>query len=155
MNLDDDDDTVDPEEEVPTSTGGEARFAAVDVKSGEERYNLLLTLTCKLLRFDEGENKWKERGQGEVKILESKNAAKTHTLLVRREIIGKIAAQHALGPGLTLKPHPKSEKSFIWSTPADLSDDPAGIPETFLIVFPTEDAAQQFKLVFNTVTASR
>src|SRR3989338_2078480 len=65
MNLSDDD-NVDPQEEVPTSTGGEAKFAAVEVKSGEEQYNVLLSLTkCKLMRFAEGENKGKERGQGD------------------------------------------------------------------------------------------
>jgi Ran-binding protein 1 len=151
MDLSDNDD-INPEEEVPTSTGGEAKFAAVEVKSGEEQYTCLLALQkCKLMRFDEGENKWKERGTGDVKILESRSNKKQHTLLVRREIIGKIGAQHSISAGMTLKAAPKSDKVLIWSTPADYSDDPDGIPETFLVQFPTAEAAEQFKQVFNTV----
>ena len=151
MNLSDDD-NVDPQEEVPTSTGGEAKFAAVEVKSGEEQYNVLLSLTkCKLMRFDEGENKWKERGQGEVKILENKNNSKIHTLLVRREVIGKIGAQHQIVAGMKCKATPKSDKVVIWSTAADFSDDPDGIPESFLINFPTNEAAAQFRSVFAAV----
>jgi Ran-binding protein 1 len=152
MNLSDDDDDVNVQEEVPTSTGGEAKFAAVEVKSGEEQYNVLLALSkCKLMRFDEGENRWKERGQGEVKILESKANRKLHTLLVRREVIGKIGAQHQIVAGMKCQSTPKSDKVVIWSTAADYSDDPEGIPETFLINFPTLEAAAQFKSVFAAV----
>lgn len=154
MNLSDDD-NIDPQEEVPTSTGGEAKFAAVEVKSGEEQFNVLLALQkCKLMRFDEGENKWKERGQGEVKILESKANNKIHTLLVRREVIGKIGAQHNIVAGMKCQSTPKSDKVVIWSTSADYSDDPEGIPETFLINFPSSEAAEQFKSVFTTVANS-
>src|SRR3989338_7852566 len=101
MNLSDDD-NVDPQEEAPTSTGGEAKFAAVEVKSGEEQYNVLLSLT-----------------KCEVKILENKNNSKIHTLLVRREVIGKIGAQHQIVAGMKCQATPKSDKVVIWSTAAD------------------------------------
>lgn len=156
MNLSDDDQDVNPEEEVPTSLGGEAKFAAVEVRSGEEAYNCLLALQkCKLMRFDEGENKWKERGTGDLKILEGKANNKIHTILFRREIIGKIAAQHPLAAGMSLKAHPKSEKAWIWSTTHDTSDDVDGIPETFICNFPTPEAAEQFKAVFQTVVGGK
>lgn len=153
MNIASDDDDNELDVEIPTSDGGAAKFAAVEVKSGEEKYNMLLSLKCRLMRHDEGENAWKERGQGEVRVLESKADNKRHTLLVRREVIGKIAAQHSLLPGMSLKPIPNSDKGFCWSTKADYSDDAEGIPETFLIRFASSELAEQFRSVFNTVVA--
>jgi Ran-binding protein 1 len=148
-----DDDNV--EAEVNPSMGGEARFAAVSIASGEEQFNLLLKLKCQLMRFDDGENTWKRRGEGEIKILESKTNANSHTVLVRREVIGKIAAQHHIVAGMKLKPHPSSDRVFVWSTPSDFSDDEDGIPETFMVKFAESEQAQQFKSVFETLLAGK
>lgn len=43
-------------EEMAVSDGGAARFAAVDIKNGEEKFNIIWQDAAKLLRFDEGEN---------------------------------------------------------------------------------------------------
>lgn len=143
------------EAEVNPSIGGEAKFAKVEIASGEELFNQLLKLKCHLMRFDDGENKWKERGQGEVKILERKNNSNSHTLLVRRDVIGKIAAQHHLTSGMKLQAHPSSDKVLIWATAKDYSDDEDGIPEKFLIKFAEAESAAQFKSVWETVLAGK
>ena len=70
-----------------------------------------------------------------------------------REGDAGVSAQHALVQGMSLRAHPSSDKALIWATPADYSDDAAGIPETFCVRFPTNDAADQFKSVFNTIVA--
>lgn len=139
-------------EEVAVSDGGAAKFAAVDIKSGEEKYNILVKLKAKLWRFDEGENQWKERGQGEAKILEHKEKNTKHVFLLRRDGTGKLGAQHDILPPMKLKPNVGSEKSWVWSTTADFSDDDEGQPETFAIRFATKEMADEFKRYWDAVT---
>mmetsp|Transcript_23614 Transcript_23614/g.27337 ORF Transcript_23614/g.27337 Transcript_23614/m.27337 type:complete len:155 (+) Transcript_23614:46-510(+) len=136
------------EEEIGVSDGGEARFAAVDVKSGEEKYDLEWSDKVKISRFDEGENQWKERGQGEAKVLRKKDDATSFLFIVRRDGIGKLAAQHLLVKGMKIKRHPSNEKFVIWTAPKDYSDDDEGFEETFLCRFGSKDAADAFILLF-------
>lgn len=129
-------------EEVAVSDGGAARFAAVEIDNGEGRFNLKWEATGKLLRFDEGENAWKERGQGTAKIMQEKDAADRYMFVFRREAIGKLAAQHYLYKDMTVTLHPQSEKAILWSSFKDFTDDEEGFPEKFVMRFGTTDAAQ-------------
>lgn len=141
------------DEEVKVTDGGAARFAAVDTKSGEEKYELLLELKGKLYRFDEGENQWKERGQGPARILRHKEQQHRHFFILRREGIGKLGAYHELVRGIKLQPYSGSDKAFVWTAPKDFSDDDEGYEEAFAIRFATKDMAAQFAACFNKIVA--
>lgn len=132
------------EEEVGVSDGGAARFAEVDVKSGEEKWDLVWTEKAKLSRFDEGENQWKERGQGDAKILRHKQNPSHFMFILRREGIGKLAAQHDLVKGMKIKRHPQNDKYVLWTAPKDYSDDDEGYEEAFLGRFASKELADGF-----------
>lgn len=128
-------------EEIAVSDGGAARFAAVEVTNGEERYNVMWESPAKLLRFDEGENAWKERGQGTAKILQSKEDSGRYTFIFRREAIGKLAAHHRLFKDMKARVHPQSDKAITWMAFKDYTDDDEGFPESFVMRFPSKEAA--------------
>lgn len=130
-------------EEVAVSDGGAARFAAVDVKSGEEKFNVIWQDTAKLLRFDEGENQWKERGQGTAKVLQRKDDGGKYMFLFRREGIGKLAAQHYLLKGMKIAKHKQGEKFIIWTAFKDFTDDEEGFPENFTMRMSSKEAADK------------
>lgn len=130
-------------EEIAVSDGGQARFAAVDVKSGEEKFNITWEEQGKLLRFDDGENQWKERGHGTAKILQKKDEPSLSMFVFRREGVGKIAAQHYLVSGMSAKLHPKNEKFVLWSAFKDTTDDEEGFPEKFILQMPSKELASK------------
>lgn len=139
------------EEELTVSDGGAARFAAVEVSSGEEKYDLVWKEKGKIMRFDEGENQWKERGQGDAKILRSKEDPKRYMFILRREGIGKLAAQHDLVKGMSIKRHSQSEKHLFWYAPKDYSDDDEGYEEQFLIRFASKEICDAFVREFEAI----
>jgi hypothetical protein len=153
MDIDDNDhnDLVE-EEELPVSDGGAAKFAKVETKNGEDAYTEVVKVKGKLFRFDEGENQWKERGDGDAKILRSKENEDRHIFIMRRDGIGKIAAQHNIMKGMKLNPV-QNEKSFRWMTLFDFADEEEGAPEMFIIRFKTVDDANKFRDVFNMASA--
>ena len=59
---------------------------------------------AKLFRFDSGSNEWKERGTGEVRLLQHKQTTKVR-LVMRRDKTLKVCANH-LSPYLLLYPLP-------------------------------------------------
>lgn len=130
-------------EEIDVSDGGTALFAAVDVKSGEEEFNLIWECQGKLLRFDEGENQWKERGQGTAKILQRRDNKGKSMFVFRREGIGKLAAQHYLVKGMSAKIHPQNEKTVLWSAFKDVTDDEEGYPENFVLRCASKEQANE------------
>lgn len=148
---DHDDNGLLDEPELSVSDGGVAKFAAIEVKSGEEQYDLICNLKSKILRFDEGENQWKERGQGDARILQHKHSKK-FLFIHRREGTGKLSAQHALVPGMSLKANPSSDKVWVWGTARDYSDDDEGFPETFCVKFASKELADQFRAAFEAAT---
>lgn len=130
-------------EEIEVSDGGKALFAAVEVKNGEENFNTVWEAQGKLLRFDEGENMWKERGQGVAKILQRKDDKGKSMFVFRREGIGKLAAQHYLVKGMSAKTHPQNEKSVLWRAFKDVTDDDEGFPESFILRCTTKELANE------------
>ena len=68
------------------------------MKSGEEDETVLFEHRAKLYRYD---NEWKERGLGDIKILQH-NKTKKVRILMRREQVMKICANHLLAPQMTL-----------------------------------------------------
>ena len=137
------------EEELPVDEGGVGpKLAHVETKSGEEQYDELCKVKAKIWRFDEGENVWKERGQGDAKVLRDKVNKKKYVFIFRREGIGKLAAFHAIVPGMMIKPFQGNEKNLMWATLKDYTDDEEGFPEKFIMKFSAKEIADEFRLAF-------
>jgi RanBP1 domain len=112
------------------------------VKTGEENEDIKFSERCKLFRFFE--NEWKERGIGNIKILKNKDTGK-HRILMRREQIHKLCANHAITPELELKVTAK-ENQIIWAA-NDFSEEQVQL-EKFLVRFKHVEQARKFREAF-------
>uniref|UniRef100_A0A6Q2Y8M7 E3 SUMO-protein ligase RanBP2 n=1 Tax=Esox lucius TaxID=8010 RepID=A0A6Q2Y8M7_ESOLU len=117
----------------------------VDVKTGEEEEEEMFCNRAKLFRFDAETKEWKERGIGLVKILKHNTSGKVR-LLMRREQVLKICANHYITPDMLLKPNAGSDKSWVW-TAIDYADEEPRT-EQLAIRYKTSDEALLFKMKF-------
>jgi len=117
----------------------------VDVKTGEEEEEEMFCKRAKLFRFDSETKEWKERGVGSIKILKHKSSRKVR-LLMRREQVLKICANHYINTDMALKPNAGSDKSWVWYA-MDYADE---MPKTeqLAIRFKTAEDAVLFKVKF-------
>ncbi|XP_063069341.1 E3 SUMO-protein ligase RanBP2 isoform X2 [Engraulis encrasicolus] len=117
----------------------------VDVKTGEEEEEEMFCNRAKLFRFDTEAKEWKERGIGSLKILKHKTSGKVR-LLMRREQVLKICANHYITADMILKPNAGSDKSWVWYA-MDYADE---MPRTeqLAVRFKTADEAALFKTKF-------
>ena len=72
---------------------------------------------------------WKERGVGDIKIL-LHNETKRCRVVMRREQIHKLCANHYITAGMELKENAGSDRSWVWSVDADFAD---GVPKNELL----------------------
>ena len=124
----------------------------VECRTGEEGEEVLFCERCKLFRYDGETSQWKERGIGDIKILRNASSGK-YRVLMRREQIFKLCANHVISADMELKPFPNSDKSWLWTTFADFSEDVAGA-ETLAARFKTKEIASRFKETFNDAVQS-
>lgn len=117
----------------------------VDVKTGEEEEEEMFCNRAKLYRFDVETKEWKERGIGNVKILKHNTKGKVR-LLMRREQVLKICANHYITADMLLKPNAGSDKSWVWNAIDYADEEPK--PEQLAIRFKTVDEAALFKSKF-------
>uniref|UniRef100_A0A673AUW6 E3 SUMO-protein ligase RanBP2 n=1 Tax=Sphaeramia orbicularis TaxID=375764 RepID=A0A673AUW6_9TELE len=117
----------------------------VDVKTGEEEEEEMFCNRAKLYRFDAETKEWKERGIGNVKILKHSTKGKVR-LLMRREQVLKICANHYITTDMLLKPNSGSDKSWVWNAIDYADEEPK--PEQLAIRFKTVDEASLFKAKF-------
>ena len=68
-----------------------------------------------------GTKQWKERGVGDIKIL-LHNETKRSRVVMRREQIHKLCANHYITADMDLKKNQGSDRSWVWSVEADFSD---------------------------------
>lgn len=121
----------------------------VHVPTGEDQEDQLMKLRAKLYRFDGAADppEWKERGTGDVKLLQHKE--KRHIRLVmRRDRTLKVCANHYIQPWMLLKPMKGSERAWMYLVQADYADDEAKA-ETLAIRFANADNAKKFKVSFD------
>uniref|UniRef100_A0A7M4FB55 E3 SUMO-protein ligase RanBP2 n=1 Tax=Crocodylus porosus TaxID=8502 RepID=A0A7M4FB55_CROPO len=116
----------------------------IEVKTGEEDEEEFFCNRAKLFRFVESKE-WKERGIGNVKILRHKISGKFR-LLMRREQVLKICANHYINTDMKLKPNADSDKTFVWHA-VDYADE-LPKPEQLAIRFKTPEEAMLFKCKF-------
>jgi len=88
--------------------------------TGEENEVCLFVNRCKMFRYDA--TQWKERGLGELKIL-SNTLTGHRRLVMRRDQIHKLCANHAIVPGMEIKAMKGSTKAFVWQAYGDISDE--------------------------------
>lgn len=117
----------------------------IEVKTGEEDEEEFFCNRAKLFRFDGESKEWKERGIGNVKILRHKTSGKIR-LLMRREQVLKICANHYISPDMKLTPNAGSDRSFVWHA-LDYADE-LPKPEQLAIRFKTPEEAALFKCKF-------
>ncbi|XP_030313476.1 E3 SUMO-protein ligase RanBP2-like isoform X2 [Calypte anna] len=117
----------------------------IEVKTGEEDEEEFFCNRAKLFRFDAESKEWKERGIGNVKILKHKVSGKFR-LLMRRDQVLKICANHYINTDMKLTPNAGSDKSFVWHA-LDYADE-LPKPEQLAIRFKTPEEAMVFKSKF-------
>lgn len=99
-----------------------------------------------MFRFVAETNEWKERGFGTLKILKHKQTGKMRVLM-RRDNILKICANHYITPLMKLEQNVGSDKSWVYSVGADFSEE-SSIPETFAVRLGNVETAKEFKAKF-------
>ena len=119
----------------------------VECRTGEEDQEVLFCERCKLFRYDSGTSQWKERGVGDIKILLNPSSER-HRILMRREHVLKICANHVITSEMQLKPSPKSERAWLWTTLGDFSEETT-TAETLAVRFKCNEVANIFKEVFD------
>mmetsp|Transcript_876 Transcript_876/g.1265 ORF Transcript_876/g.1265 Transcript_876/m.1265 type:complete len:210 (-) Transcript_876:216-845(-) len=146
--------TEEPKEEESTATFEPiVKLEEVDVKSGEEDEEVLVSLRSKLFIFGEtlldkgtGKKSWRERGIGEAKILRHKEHQRLRVLM-RQEKTMKVIANHAVDPRIKLEPNAGSDRSWVWS-----AFDFAGgelVETVFALRFADSEVADKFKVAFD------
>ncbi|KAL9963475.1 hypothetical protein ACROYT_G026986 [Oculina patagonica] len=118
----------------------------IDVKTGEEDEEVMFSHRAKLYRFVSEDKQWKERGVGDIKLLRNRQSGKMRVLM-RRDQVLKICANHQITTDMKLQPNAGSEKSWVWSTLADFSEQECNA-EQLAVRFKSEDIAKQFKETF-------
>ena len=145
-----------PEEEEDNTLAGDDSYQGpyfepaiplpekVEVVTGEEEETILYGAWAKLFRFTESQ--WKERGLGEIKILHHKATGRVR-IVMRREQVHKVCANHSLSPEMTIKFKSPSEKKVLTWQAMDFAE---GQPqmEQLCAKFKSEDIALQFKEKF-------
>jgi len=124
----------------------------VATKTGEEDDIVLFKMRAKLFRFESTSSEWKERGTGDVRLLEHKESKKVR-LVMRRDKTLKVCANHAISPEMKLQPNIGSDRSWVWKVAADYAESPP-TAETLAIRFANSDNAGQFKVAFEAAQAS-
>lgn len=110
----------------------------IDVKTGEEDEDLLYVHRAKLYRMSE-KGEWKERGLGNVKILQHKQT-KHLRVVMRREKVLKICLNYVLNADVIYKP--KDEKSWLFVV-HDFSEGES-VLERFALRFKNVEVAKAF-----------
>jgi hypothetical protein len=120
------------------------------MKSWDEDAVILFLQRAKLYRFDGSIKQWKERGVGDMKILQHPETKKVR-LIMRRDQILKLCCNHYLAENMQLM-QLETERLWMWFTPSDFSDDKPQ-PEQFAIRFKCAERGIEFKRVFDECVA--
>ncbi|EST05626.1 Ran binding domain protein [Kalmanozyma brasiliensis GHG001] len=118
----------------------------VETKTHEEDEEVTFKMRAKLFRFDKDAKEWKERGTGDVRLLEHKQTHKVR-LVMRRDKTLKVCANHYVTSDMKLSPNVGSDRSWVYNVAADVADGEA-TAETLAIRFANSENANGFKDAF-------
>ncbi|XP_065887549.1 ranBP2-like and GRIP domain-containing protein 3 [Dysidea avara] len=121
--------------------------SSFDATSGEENEDCLFTYKAKLFRYDGSLKVWKDWGIGIIKILKNKTSGKGRVLMQREQVL-KLCCNHYIVPGMVLRPGSYADRSWVWFTSADLSEDTPQ-EETLCVKFKHAETASEFKKTFD------
>uniref|UniRef100_UPI00398E5AB3 E3 SUMO-protein ligase RanBP2 isoform X2 n=1 Tax=Pristiophorus japonicus TaxID=55135 RepID=UPI00398E5AB3 len=124
----------------------------IDVSTGEENEQVIFCHRAKLYRYDKEVSQWKERGIGDLKILQNYDSKKVR-IVMRRDQVLKICANHWLTPEVRIEPMKGTEKAFIWSV-MDFADDEAKM-EQLAARFKQQEVATSFRDLFEEAKAAQ
>jgi hypothetical protein len=116
----------------------------VEVKTGEEDEEVLFKQRCKLFKFNSELKEWKEKGVGEIKILKHKIKENHYRVLMRRDQVLKLCANHRINASIKLEN--VNEKQLSWFVNDCSEEEPHA--ELLLAKFRHEEDAQKFKSEF-------
>ncbi|POW21062.1 hypothetical protein PSHT_02849 [Puccinia striiformis] len=144
------------------------QLTAVETKTHEENEDVFFKLRAKLFRFDKTASEWKERGTGELKLLQDTveflslssnkivhvfnhsnpcpNSTKKIRLVMRRDKTLKVCANHFIAAEMVLAPNVGSDRSWVYNATADVGDEGIVSAETLAIRFGNSENANAFKL---------
>ncbi|XDV31386.1 hypothetical protein PO909_034085 [Leuciscus waleckii] len=117
----------------------------VEVSTGEENEQVIFRHRAKLYRYDKELSQWRERGIGDLKILQNYETKRIR-LVMRRDQVLKLCANHWIASNMNLEPMKGSVKAWIWSA-FDFAEG-QGKVEQLAVRFKLEETASTFKEVF-------
>eukprot|EP00064_Thunnus_orientalis_P024387 superscaffoldBa00010381_g24679 len=118
----------------------------VEISTGEENEQVVFSQKAKLYRYDKELSQWKERGIGDLKILQNYDTKRVR-LIMRRYQVLKICANHWISTAMKLEPMKGAEKAWVWSA-LDFAEVGEGNIEQLAVRFKLQDTAITFKQVF-------
>jgi len=122
------------------------KLGIIAVSDGEENLDVLYKQKALLRRFDSDTKEWKERGKGDVRLMQQRDTKKVRIILRQQKTL-KIRMHHIVAPACELKQNTGSDRSWTWVA-TDYSDEVAKI-ESFAISFRDSDVANDFKAKFD------
>ncbi|XP_054963578.1 ranBP2-like and GRIP domain-containing protein 4 isoform X2 [Pan paniscus] len=118
----------------------------VEVSSGEENEQVVFSHRAELYRYDKDVGQWKERGIGDIKILQNYDNKQVR-IVMRRDQVLKLCANHRITPDMTLHNMKGTERVWVW-TACDFADGERKV-EHLAVRFKLQDVADSFKKIFD------
>ena len=118
----------------------------VEVKKGDENETVLFQNRAKLLRFVKELKEWKERGVGDIKLLQNKENPKKIRVVMWREQVHKIACNHWVAKDMEISNYQGNSKALMW-TAVDFAESEDPNPEIFVCRFGQEDKVSFYSVV--------
>uniref|UniRef100_A0A8B9T7W6 RanBD1 domain-containing protein n=1 Tax=Anas platyrhynchos TaxID=8839 RepID=A0A8B9T7W6_ANAPL len=118
----------------------------VEVTSGEENEQVVFSHRAKLYRYDKDTNQWKERGIGEIKILQNYDDKQVR-IVMRRDQVLKLCANHRITPDMNMQQMKGTDRVWVW-TACDFADGERKV-ELLAVRFKQQDVADSFKQIFD------
>ena len=141
---DEDDDADEDGSPIPLDFMG--NVLPSEMNPGDQNEKILFSERAKLYHFDPSINQLKERGNGELMILQQKSTNLSRILMFQDEELDH-CANHPITPQLELKPHQNIPHAYVWSV-LDFGTGEARY-ETFCVKFKTDEDGKQFVRRFN------
>ena len=141
--------TFAPAPSVPVEVEAPLLTEEVQVLTNEEEEETLVKLRAKLYRLAKEcePAEWKERGTGELKLLQHKETQKIRVLM-RRDKTLKICANHYVHPDMKLESNFSSDKSWMYKVQQDFSDGASEGEELLAVRFQNSEDATKWKDAF-------
>lgn len=120
-----------------------------EISTAEENEQVVFSHKAKLYRFDKEFLQWKERGVGELRILQNDKRAR---LVMRRERVLNLCANHWITPNMKLEPMKGTVKAWTWNA-FDFADGEGG-NQTLAVRFKLQESADAFRKIFEEAVAT-